>query len=110
MKPRSSSLVAVTHIAGPGSSAIAQHAQHMTVWVFDDSAAHCTVMSRMPLLAKFSMTALTHGDESDRQRPGMGEDSSTCTCSSHHCHGGRRSAGLHAAQNAAIRGCSVTLV
>jgi hypothetical protein len=28
-------LVADTHLAGPGSSAMAQHAQFITVWVFE---------------------------------------------------------------------------
>ena len=95
-KSRSSSLVAVTHIAGPGSSAMAQQAQFMTVWVLALWAAHWTAMSRMALLAKSSITERTQGEASDRQRPGSGEVSSTRTCSSHHCHGGLRSADLQA--------------
>ena len=106
-KSRSSSLVDVTHSPGPGSSLMAQQAQQITVWVFEDWAAHWTAMSRMALFEKSSMTARTQGEESDRQRPGMGEDSSTWTNSSHHCHGGRRSEGLQAAQNAVVRGCCV---
>jgi hypothetical protein len=104
MKSRNSSLVAVTHIAGPGSSAMAQQAQFITVWVLALCAAHCTAMSRIPLLAKSSITARTQGEASDRHRPGIGEVSSTLTCSSHHCQGGRRSAGLQAPQNPATNG------
>jgi hypothetical protein len=88
MKSRTSSLVAVTHMAGPGSSAIAQQTQFITVWVFAFCAAHCTAMSRIALLEKSSITARTQGEASERQRTGRGEVSSTWTCSSHHSQGG----------------------
>jgi hypothetical protein len=97
-------LVAVTRMAGPGSSAMAQQAQFMTVWVLALWAAHWTAMSRTVLLAKSSMTARTQGEASDRHRPGKGDVSSTVRCSSTHCQGGRRSAGLQAAQKPALSG------
>src|SRR5436190_20853138 len=92
-------MLAVTHIAGPGSSPIAQHAQFRIVCVLEDCAEHITAMSLMRLSAKASINSITHGDESERHRPGIGEVSSTKTCSSHHCHGGLLSGGLTAALN-----------
>ncbi len=83
---------------------MAERAQSITVWFLALSAAHSTAMSRMALLAKSSITDRTHGEASDRQRPGRGEVSSTRTCSSHHCQGGRRSAGLQALQKSSMNG------
>ena len=76
-KSFTSSFAAITHIAGPGSSLIAQQARLRTVWVFDDWAEHRTAMSLNPLSANTSINSFTQGDESARHRPGIGDVLST---------------------------------
>jgi len=66
-----------------------------------------TPLDRAPwasLGVKSVATTRTQVKASERQRPGRGEVSSTWTCSLHHCHSGRRSAGLQAEQKPTFNG------
>ncbi len=66
-----------------------------------------TPLDRAPwasLGVKSVATTRTQVKASDHHRPGRGKVSSTWKCSSHHCHGGRRSAGLQAPQKPSISG------
>src|SRR6266700_6590198 len=98
-KVSASSLAAMTHIAGPGSSETHQQARLRKVCVLEDCAEHLMAMSLTRLSATASIGSLTQGELSERQRPGMGDVLSTTICDSHHCQGVRPSAGRVAALN-----------
>jgi len=83
----------VTHIHGPGSSAISQHRQAIIVSVLALCAEHMMDRVLTLLSAKTSMNSRTHGEFADFHLPGNGE-TETIKLSSAHCHGGLLSAGF----------------
>jgi hypothetical protein len=68
---RASSSLLVIHIVGDGSSATIQQRRANIVSVFDDWAEHRTVIWRIALFAKSSMSCFTHGEVALLHLPGI---------------------------------------